>query len=660
MTKKTIFLFMLLFVPVFIFSAIVDTTLDINAGVTINTFKPINIFGNNTNGWASPVAAKDKIQAAGNYLLRYPGGSWGDGFFWNSSGDYDKNGNWVPSMTEYANSTTGDLVYNAQKMIDPDNSTAWRSNVDTDFPAHQWVYMDLQGKKKPDRVVIVWGDAANKAWPYAKKFTVQYWDPADSRQWMPYDADKDSWIPTSAAGVTGTGGTQEVSFKTVNTQYIRILMTESSDGKNGAYSISKLKIFEKGQEILPKDQNSVVASSCDTAAKLGSGASWIFGFEKYMDFISSFGLVKAMPLIIVNMGSGTPQLAAAWVKYANKIKGYGIKYWEIGNESGGQWEVGGPLNMYDYARRYIKFYEAMKAEDPSITIIAQGQADGKSGMYDGVSAISALLGRLAKEKKENYAEGLVTHQYPNWGQKVEDLLASPAKGMEDMAGQVKKALEKYPKLKDIPIWITEYNTSDHVLPHDITVHLENGLWLAQYACEFIHQFGSRGYMTMWDVLNGGSAISNPNGGDAGYLQSEGGSFQYQERAHYWAMKMLTNYWSASGDDKEHKMVDAKSGNTMLASYSDLRPDGSLSLLVVNKDPENAYNAAIKIKGFKPAAEAKAWSFDKTNYKWETDSAPYHADPDNPPTENTVKDVSAKFNYSFQPYSITVLEFKKTN
>jgi alpha-L-arabinofuranosidase len=397
-------------------------------------------------------------------------------------------------------------------------------------------------------------------------------------------------------------------------------------------------------------------SSCNTAAKLGQGASWIFGFEQYMEFINSFGPVKASPLIIVNMGSGTPQMAAAWVKYANKVKGYGIKYWEIGNENGGQWETGGPMNMYDYTRRFIKYYEAMKAEDPSITIIAQGQADGKSGMYDGVTAIGAFLGRLAKEKKDHYAEGLVTHQYPNWGQKLEDLLASPKKGMEDTAAQISKALEKYPRLKNIPVWITEFNTSDQIKPQDISVHLENGLWLAQYIPEFIRRFGNRGYMNMWDVLNGGNAITSPTGGDHGYLQSENGAYQYQERADYWTMKMLTNYWSSPGDEREHKMVEAVSPEPMLASYANLKPDGSMALLVVNKDPKNSYNVDIKINGFKPGSEAKARSFDKNNYEWKTDSTPYHADPDNEPSESTIKGVSDNFKYRFPSYSITVIQF----
>ena len=34
----------------------------------------------------------------------------------------------------------------------------------------------------------------------------------------------------------------------------------------------------------------------------------------------------------MNYGSGTAAEAAAWVKYANVTKNYGVKYWEVGNE----------------------------------------------------------------------------------------------------------------------------------------------------------------------------------------------------------------------------------------------------------------------------------------------------------------------------------------
>ena len=56
------------------------------------------------------------------------------------------------------------------------------------------------------------------------------------------------------------------------------------------------------------------------------------------DFDSFMGTVKkigAQPILIANYGTGTPAEAAGWVQYANVTKGYGDKYWEIGNENYG-------------------------------------------------------------------------------------------------------------------------------------------------------------------------------------------------------------------------------------------------------------------------------------------------------------------------------------
>ncbi len=650
------FFFFLFIVPPFLNAETPATSIDVDASVTLNSFRPISIFGNNTNGWASPVPVKDKIQGAGNFLLRYPGGSWGDAFYWNGNGDYDANGDWVPSDTDYGNSRMmkdNGQLYDAPKAIDGDKTTAWRSNVETDYPHGQWMYMDFQSQKPVDKVSITWGNAANKAWPFAKKFTIQYWDAKESRQWMPYGAERNAWLDTSAVSVTGKGGFQEVSFQPVTTQYLRVLMTESTAGENGTYSIAEIQAFMEKEALPLKSNNCIVASSTNTASELGDRK--IFGFEEYMDFMQSLD-PPGIPLIIVNMGSGTPKLAAAWVKYANITRKYGIKYWEIGNENGGQWEAGGPINVRDYARRYILFYEAMKAVDPTITLVAQVGFSDPSGVYDGVLCLKDFVDRLAQDKKEKYVDAISIHQYPNWGQAKADLLASPKSGMDDMDSSIKTQFAAYPALANIPIWITEFNTSDHVKPNDISVHLENGLWLAQYLAEFICHFGNRGYTLMWDVLNGGSAINDPTGGDHGYMQAEGGPYQYQERADYWTMKMMTNDWSKPGDNQVHQMVDAQSPEAFLAVYADYRPDGKLGLLVVNKSPDNAYKAAINLKDFKAKPKTKGWSFDKTNYNWETETPPYHADPDEPPKSFTLEGGPQGFDHVFPAYSITVLQF----
>jgi hypothetical protein len=297
----------------------------------------------------------------------------------------------------------------------------------------------------------------------------------------------------------------------------------------------------------------------------------------------------------------------------------------------------------------------MKKADPSITIVAQCGYTDSSELYDGVPSLKDFVDRLAQDHKEKYLDAFSYHDYPNWGQTVAQLLETPPTSMADREKSIREQLKVYPSLAQVPVWVSEFNTSDHVIP-DISVHLENALWITQYILEFGKTFGQRGFATMWDTLNGGNAIKDPKGADHGYMQAEEGPYQYQERADYWAMKMMTNDFALPGDDRKHSFVSTQCAEKLLACYANRRPDGVLSLLVVNKSPEKILSANIQIKGFNPDSSAKGWVFDKDNYQWKTDSTPYHADPDKSPTLFSVDDVSGSFDYAFAPYSITVLQF----
>lgn len=66
--------------------------------------------------------------------------------------------------------------------------------------------------------------------------------------------------------------------------------------------------------------------------------------------------------------------AAEWVRYSNITKGYGVKYWAIGNET--DYNSDGNPGANQYATDLIDFSNAMKAVDPTIRIGAQGKTSG--------------------------------------------------------------------------------------------------------------------------------------------------------------------------------------------------------------------------------------------------------------------------------------------
>ena len=109
----------------------------------------------------------------------------------------------------------------------------------------------------------------------------------------------------------------------------------------------------------------------------------LFGTDEFIGFCRA---VDCEPLICVNAGDGTPQEAAAWIQYCNGStdtpmgqlraenghpEPYNVKYWEIGNEIYGRWQVTWttPAGSVD---RYRCFSEAMLRADATIKLLGCG------------------------------------------------------------------------------------------------------------------------------------------------------------------------------------------------------------------------------------------------------------------------------------------------
>jgi hypothetical protein len=93
--------------------------------------------------------------------------------------------------------------------------------------------------------------------------------------------------------------------------------------------------------------------------------------------------------------------AAAWVHYANVVRGYGIRYWEIGNETWRDGYMGADPGPARYGRDVVEFSRAMKAIDPGILIGVNGNS---RAWFDAV---------LAEAGTD--VDFLAVHSYPSHG-----------------------------------------------------------------------------------------------------------------------------------------------------------------------------------------------------------------------------------------------------
>ncbi len=115
-----------------------------------------------------------------------------------------------------------------------------------------------------------------------------------------------------------------------------------------------------------------------------------FGTNEFVEFAKAVG---TEPYFAVNMGTGTIEEAQRWVEYCNVKEGpyfaelrrkhgypepHNIKYWSLGNEMDGFWQMG-HLNAEDYSKKAREAAKLMRLTSPDIKLIAAGSSNYRTG-----------------------------------------------------------------------------------------------------------------------------------------------------------------------------------------------------------------------------------------------------------------------------------------
>ncbi|UCG59220.1 MAG: hypothetical protein JSU70_06855 [Phycisphaerales bacterium] len=110
-----------------------------------------------------------------------------------------------------------------------------------------------------------------------------------------------------------------------------------------------------------------------------------FGFNEFIRFCR---LLDTEPMVTVNTGFGDAYSAAAQLEYSNgstdtlmgaaRAKNgmpepFGVRYWAIGNEMWGRWQLG-YMSLNHYVRKHNWVVDKMREVDPDIVPIASGNA----------------------------------------------------------------------------------------------------------------------------------------------------------------------------------------------------------------------------------------------------------------------------------------------
>jgi alpha-L-arabinofuranosidase len=154
-----------------------------------------------------------------------------------------------------------------------------------------------------------------------------------------------------------------------------------------------------------------------------------FGTNEFMTWCRAVG---TEPLMGLNLGTGTPEEAAALVEYCNVEKGtkwsdlrrkhgfaepYKVKRWCLGNEMDGPWQIG-HMTATEYGLKAQDAARQMHYVDPSLQLIACGSSGPFMPTY-------LEWDREVLEQCYDYVDGLSLHRY--FGNTAEDTGGDSAK-----------------------------------------------------------------------------------------------------------------------------------------------------------------------------------------------------------------------------------------
>jgi len=136
------------------------------------------------------------------------------------------------------------------------------------------------------------------------------------------------------------------------------------------------------------------------------------------EFLEWCGMVGTEPLLGMNFGTGTVEMAVAYVEYCNLARGsrwselrrshgydrpHNVRYWCLGNEMDGPWQIG-QLQAREYGRKARDAARQMRVIDPDLRLIACGSSGTFMPTY-------LIWDREVLEECYDQVDGISLHAY---------------------------------------------------------------------------------------------------------------------------------------------------------------------------------------------------------------------------------------------------------
>ncbi len=407
-----------------------------------------------------------------------------------------------------------------------------------------------------------------------------------------------------------------------------------------------------------------------------------FGTDEFLRFCEDLAVE---PLICINDGSGTPEEAAQWVEYCNgsvdtpmgalrtangHAKPYKVKYWEIGNEVWGPWQVG-HCSAEEFANRYVKFAKAMREVDPEIVLLACGHDDPEWN-----STVLEIAGEQLNYLTMHIYQGYNRFGFINKEVSREDkykAIVSYPEVTRQIVQKTRDIINSDSKYSHLKLAITEHNTMYYPntmrkgLPNEHS--LEAAVANAGNLNEFIRNSDLIEIGSFSDLVNGwlgGCIRVGDNYADQFRGKVPGwsgkGNVVYGTPT-YHMMKMYANrdiayvvdskvdgnVFSVPGDHPKFDMQNLPELDVVACVNEN---SDTLTVFVVNRSLSEVHTT-INIEGFHFADNVNILEISGPNI----DSINDVFQPENIACKR-IEDESSLHEFSFKAYSVYALEFKK--
>jgi len=353
------------------------------------------------------------------------------------------------------------------------------------------------------------------------------------------------------------------------------------------------------------DENSPTAPVDDNA----------FGTDEFLRLCEALGIE---PLINVNLGSGTPEEARQWVEYANGAgdteygalraanghpEPYGVKYWGVGNEIWGDYEIGHTLSGVVYGERFLEFAREMRRAGPGIKLLAVGSSPA---MTEWNRQVLQTAGREIDHLSLHvYYPGfsLVKTWEKNRKWEYYGIMAA-ARDLGETIDSVDARIGEYAPDARLALdeWNLWWNEQQIVRAEDYT--FPAALFTADVLMQLLRRGDRVAYANFAQLVNVLAVIvSDPEKGV--YMAPAYYPFKLFSNEIKDGDVLETNVRCDTFSNHEYGLVKPSRGNPYLQALATRDAAGVLKLVVINKHIAEDITAEITVEGAAPPAACSA-------------------------------------------------------